>query len=107
MKITLSILLALFLFGCRQADPWSYPIKLGDTKKEVRQILGKADTQSPAGIEWFPDAGMSIEYDEFDQVAKLNFIGEFHWQNWTMSKSTIAHGLNLSMNKKDIYSALA
>ena len=106
MKITLSILLALFLFGCRQADPWSYPIKLGDTKKDVRQLLGTADSESPASIEWFPDAGMSIKYDEFDQVAELYFIGEYHYQNWTMSKSTIAYGLNVSMNKKDIYSVL-
>jgi hypothetical protein len=57
------------------ADPWQYPIRLGDTRAQVHALVGAA-THSDSILEEYPASGVSLWFDQNDRVTKLNFLGE-------------------------------
>ena len=75
-----------FLLGCADdrrapsvvqeaaSDPWQYPIKLGDTRARVHELLG-APSHTTAELEEYPPSGLTVWFDLGGRVTKLNFAG--------------------------------
>jgi TonB family protein len=63
------------------ADPWQYPIRLGDTRVQVHTLLSAA-TRSDSILEEYPASGVSLWFDSRDRVTKLNFIGPASGPYW-------------------------
>lgn len=84
--ITIFFLLS-FAFACqkgersRDASPqqsyhsWQYPVKLGDTRAKVHNLLGNA-VRATSQLEEHPLSGVTLWFDADDPVTKLTFVGE-------------------------------
>lgn len=109
-------LIAINLSGCHDEDEsvWQYPIKLGDSRQNIQKLIGKPQ-YIPEGstIEWFCDSGLSIEFDDYGQASKINFIGPaipntiiLDGFNWNPTKRKIVNGISVYMKKDEVYKIL-
>ena len=58
------------------ADPWQYPIRVGDSRATVRDLLGPPYHTSTPVWDEFPTSGVSLMFDVGGRVTKLYFVGE-------------------------------
>ena len=79
--LVLSVIFVL-LMGCTDgerdqavADPWQYPIRLGDSRSSVQELLGPPHYTSRPMWDEFPTLGVSAMFDAADRVTKLSFVG--------------------------------
>lgn len=56
------------------AGSWQYPIRLGDPRARVHELLGAA-TRTTAALEEYPASGVTAWFDSKGRVTKLNFAG--------------------------------
>jgi hypothetical protein len=56
------------------ADPWQYPLRLGDTKAKVHELLTFAKRPSP-DTEEYSASGLTVLFDDDRRVTKLTFAG--------------------------------
>jgi hypothetical protein len=56
------------------SDPWQYPLRLGDTKGKVHELLTFAKRPSP-DTEEYPSSGLTVLFDDDRRVTKLTFAG--------------------------------
>ena len=86
--------------GCAAAPAaWEYPVKLGDSRERVYDLLGLPTEKIPdpptsSMIEWFPISGVSVEFDEFHKARVLHFPGEYRLDGWVVSDRKILFGLD-------------
>jgi hypothetical protein len=72
---------------------WTYPVKMGDTRQTVYNKLGIPETIY-GNVEWFPNSGLSIEFDKFGKARLFNFKGNYGWKNWLTSDKKILFGIS-------------
>jgi hypothetical protein len=56
------------------SDPWAYPVRLGDSRARVHELLGSA-TRTTEAVEEYPLSGVSVWFNPEGRVTKLNFSG--------------------------------
>jgi hypothetical protein len=56
-------------------DSWQYPIRLGDTRARVHELLGAA-SRTTTNLEEYPTSGVDVWFNTEGRVTKLNFAGE-------------------------------
>jgi hypothetical protein len=84
---SLFCMLAALLHGCSQepaspsfavekasSDPWQYPLRLGDTRAKVHELLS-APRRTTKDLEEYPASGVTVAFDDDRRVTKLNFAG--------------------------------
>ena len=81
------------------AGSWEYPVRLGDSRERVYDLLGLPSEKIPdpltaSIIEWFPVSGVSVEFDEFHKARVLHFPGEYHLEGWIVSDRNVLFGLH-------------
>jgi hypothetical protein len=54
---------------------WSYPIRLGDPRARVHELLGTA-SRTTNDLEEYPMSGVTAWFNAEGQVSKLNFAGK-------------------------------
>jgi len=84
-SLWIPLLLALVpLWACRShiygvsidsGDGWRYPVKLGDTRERVSEVLSYPSRETPSMAE-YPKAGVTAWFDQTGRVSKLAFLGE-------------------------------
>jgi hypothetical protein len=82
MSLALSLLAACGPSGVEilaghasRRDTWEYPIRLGDARAKVHQLLGNA-TRTTELLEEYPMSGVMAWFDPEGRVSKLSFLGE-------------------------------
>jgi len=70
----------VLLAGCgggqrERADTWQYPVRLGDSRARVHELLGAA-SRSTLDLEEYPASGVTVWFDTENRVTKPNFAGE-------------------------------
>lgn len=58
-----------------ESDSWQYPVRLGDTRTRVHELLSNPSRTTPA-LEEHPTSGITVWFDGDGRVSKLNFDGE-------------------------------
>lgn len=56
------------------SDPWQYPIRLGDTRAAVHDLVGSPGRVT-AELEEYPASGVTVLFDSQGFVTKINFAG--------------------------------
>ena len=72
--VTVSLVLPVTLSQGKEI--WTYPVKMGDTRQTVYNKLGIPETIYE-NVEWFPNSGLSIEFDKFGKARLFNFKGNY------------------------------
>ena len=57
------------------ADSWEYPVRLGDPRARVHELLGAATRATPE-LEDYPASGVTAWFDSEGRITKLNFAGD-------------------------------
>jgi hypothetical protein len=83
-----SMLMVLFIvMGCGEpkrehaetqqttSESWQYPVRLGDSRAKVHELLGAA-SRSTDVLEEYPSSGVSVWYNEEGRLNKIWFAGE-------------------------------
>jgi hypothetical protein len=78
---------AAFLHGCTQepanvnfalakapSEPWQYPLRLGDTRSKVHELLS-SPKRTTKDLEEYPASGVTVSFDDDRRVTKLGFAG--------------------------------
>jgi len=91
-------------------DSWQYPLRLGDARARVHEILGNA-TRTTEVLEEYPMSGVTVWFDSEGRLTKLNFHGEagalysgpnsMIGANWIPSDRPVLSGLTSHANEDD------
>ena len=57
------------------SNMWEYPIRIGDSRVRVHELLGTA-SRSTDQLEEYVTSGVTVWFDEVGRVTKLNFAGQ-------------------------------
>ena len=57
------------------SDSWQYPVRFGDTRARVHELLSNASRMTPE-LEEYPTSGITVWFDGDGRVRKFNFAGE-------------------------------
>ena len=104
----LGLSLSLVLSSGCAARPatWEYPIRLGDSRERVYDFVGLPterieEAATTSVIEWFPNSGLSVEFDQFGKARVLHFPGEYHLEGWITSDRRVVFGLHARATRTD------
>jgi hypothetical protein len=62
-------------FEAISSDSWQYPVRLGDLREKVHNLLG-ATSRTTTELEEYPESGLTVWFDRESRVTKLYFAGE-------------------------------
>ena len=67
-------------------------------------MMGSGDLSGVSGSKWYryPKSGVSIEYNEFDKVEGLHFVGNLRQPDWVRYDGKIVFGIHLDMKLDDL-----
>lgn len=104
MKTFPLVLLGIVLvgFGCAQ-ESWNFPIELGFTKQQVVQLAGTPSPQSlDPNTAWYPESGISVDYDDYEKVEAINFKGNYGYPDWITSDKEVVNHIKVTMDFNDL-----
>ena len=121
MRVSAWLLLSVvLLIGCNDvgrdqavdldtpANPWQYPIRLGDSRLTVQELLGPPHHTSKPIWDEFPTSGVLVMFDRAGRVTKLYFVGEanFFPDLYIPSDRPVLFGLSGHASEEDFRLAL-
>jgi len=108
------VFIFLLLMMCNSVvDKWQHPLKMKFDKKQVQYLVGKPQFVPPdSNIEWYPESGISVEYDDFDQLTQINFAGptpeniDIVGTKWIPTRYKIYDDITVFLSKEQIFNKL-
>lgn len=114
------VLSVVLLMGCNDVgrnqavdsdtpvNPWQYPIRLGDSRLTVQELLGPPHHTSKPMRDEFPTSGVSAIFNAAGRVTMLSFVGEANYfpDLYIPSDRPVLFGLSGHASEEDFRLAL-
>jgi hypothetical protein len=92
------------------ADPWTYPVRLAESRAKAHELLGNP-ARTTEVLEEFPKSGITLWFDSEGRVTKINLHGiagalyagpsSMYGDNWIPSDRSLLLGLNARSTEEE------